>query len=679
MSEDTVPNFELGDALATRCGNTLTARFVPGGSKIALSAYRPVKWSTRDVPSETAAEDPVLIYMAQEATLYGEPLLRSLLAETNATFATLQTLSQGPKGDAKKTIEYIKISRTYRSIVRCCLEKLEHAKKLPEVQENDAKQQQHTDAILTFYAIECLWHLFEILYMQQQHNQLIVPQLLEWTRFHYPNTEDTATDLLLMAEEASECDSYWDTLKTLIMLGQLDVTRAILSQHRKFNQAAFQTAEQVLKSMPVYQDGYAMQKFCSQWEYWHVDLERKLAAHMFATEPQLELLMQLVSGSNEHWDAALLKSQDWYEFLPGYLLFTRPACKPFELRIAASNWVNRWSGLRPNWEMTQMSRMVLQLMEHDVKLFIYDMQKLNDSHWFATHLIDLIYHSGQLKSYFEQQHVDLPALRYSMVFEYGSYLMTSHNLWQLGIDYLDCCKQEGVAAIEQLLPRIPLKSERQAFKIIAMAKERGLVNVEQDICKVLSKRAYSDQRYGSALEWAVRSKDVLLVTAIADFILKHYSSTGVILCPDVITSIGARMFVSPRLVFLSKYFEFYEFYRQRDFLSGAELLINLLASKITPDYFWPSLLIDALPLLESEDPKIFCKETIAILQHLEMELVPLIERNKLNTAKFNNQTSKTVFSDYRVENVEEILDLMRLACARNLSRAMIIENTAPTT
>jgi len=26
-----------------------------------------------------------------------------------------------------------------------------------------------------------------------------------------------------------------------------------------------------------------------------------------------------------------------------------------------------------------------------------------------------------------------------MIYEYGSYLMTSHNLWQLGIDYLDCC------------------------------------------------------------------------------------------------------------------------------------------------------------------------------------------------------------------------------------------------
>lgn len=87
---------------------------------------------------------------------------------------------------------------------------------------------------------------------------------------------------------------------------------------------------------------------------------------------------------------------------------------------------------------------------------------------------------------------------------------------------MDACKHEGASAIELLLPRIPLRNERQAFKIIALAKKRGMQTVEQDISKVLSKRAYNDQRYGSALEWAVRSKDVLLVTAIADYILKVY-------------------------------------------------------------------------------------------------------------------------------------------------------------
>ncbi|XP_017837537.1 nuclear pore complex protein Nup75 [Drosophila busckii] len=678
MINESPPAFELGDTLATRCGNTLTGVFVPGSSKIALSAYRPVKWNSRDAPSETVgSEDFVLVHMAKEASLFEEPLLRSLLAETTVTFTTLQTLAQSQKSSTKKITEYTKISSSYRSVIRCCLEKLELAKKLPEVQENDAKQKLFAEAIMTLYSVECLWHLFEILYMQQQHYQLVVPQLLEWTRFHYPQAEDEATDLLLMGEEASEFDNYWQTLKKLIMFGQLDVTRAILSQQPQASQPAFQAAEQLLKSMPVYQEGYALQKFTTQWEYWHSDLERKLTAHVFATEPELELMMQLVAGSNKHWDAELLDSHDWYEYLPGYLLYTKPSCKPFELRIAATNWQNRWSRQQPaDWKMSQLSRMVLQLMKHEVKQFIYDTQKLSDSHWFSTHIIDLIHHTGLLTTYFEQQGVEIPELRQSLIYDYGSYLMTSHNLWQLGIDYLDHCQQEGLAAISLLLPHIPIKTERQAFKIIQLAKQRGFVEVEQDICKVLSKRAYNDERYGSALEWAIRAKDVLLVTAIADFILKNYSHTGNMLCKDVITSIGARMFVSPRLIFLLKYYEFYELYGQREFLAAADLLVNLLDSKITPDYFWPTLLIDALPLLESEDPKIFSKETVAILQHLEMELVPLIERNKRARKQPSNQTNETALKDYRVEHTEEILDLMRLACARNLARAMIIENTS---
>jgi len=94
--------------------------------------------------------------------------------------------------------------------VRSCLEKLEQAKKSPDVQTDEPRLRRFSDAIVVFYAAECLWHLFEILYIQ--NNQLVVPQLLDWARFHSPQTEDRATDLLLMAEEASESDDYWSIL-----------------------------------------------------------------------------------------------------------------------------------------------------------------------------------------------------------------------------------------------------------------------------------------------------------------------------------------------------------------------------------------------------------------------------------------------------------------------------------
>ena len=55
------------------------------------------------------------------------------------------------------------------------------------------------------------------------------------------------------------------------------------------------------------------------------------------------------------------------------------------------------------------------------------------------------------------------------------------------------------------------------------------------------------------------------------------------LCPDILGHIGPKMLVSPRLVFLAKYFEFHEHYKSGEFPQAAELLVSLLDSKIAPE------------------------------------------------------------------------------------------------
>lgn len=64
---------------------------------------------------------------------------------------------------------------------------------------------------------------------------------------------------------------------------------------------------------------------------------------------------------------------------------------------------------------------------------------------------------------------------------------------------------------------------------------------------------------------------------------QNYSKTGQMMCHDVLSNIGAKMFISPRLVFLVKYFDFHEYYKCGEFPQAAELLVNLLDSKITPE------------------------------------------------------------------------------------------------
>ncbi|TMW50477.1 hypothetical protein DOY81_004473 [Sarcophaga bullata] len=673
MEENNVAIFGILDTLSTRYGNTLAGKFV-NGSKISLHSFRPITAGSRDQPTQYAGKDPVNIHFLQPEFVFDDPILRSLIAESNSTFVTLQSL----KGKGSKS-DYKKISRTYRSIIRACLEKLQEAGGKAKL-ESPEKYEIYQQFISIFYSIECIWHLSEILFMEQSASNTIVPQLLEWVRFHFPAADRMATDLLLLGRDASDNKDYWPVLKGLIMQGQVDVARAILQLHPQAESASFKLCEQILKTMPIFNahGGFSIQKFRSQWQYWLTDTERKLSANILSIVPNLEVVVQLVMGDTSAWNTEIQKSEYWYEYLPGYLFYTNPGCKHFELGTAANSWLARWAGFHTKQDnepkLKHLDRVILSLMENDIHQLVHSIQLMADNQWFVTHFTDLLYNCGQLQVVGDHQINDCLQLRDALLYEFGSCLMYRNSLWQLGMDYLEFCSEEGLPALELCLTRIPFKTEKQALKILTICKRKKFFKAEQEICKIQAKRCLDGQCYGNALEWAIRSKDSLYVTSIADFLLQRYAQTGDMLCPDVIANIGAKMFISPRLVFLVKYFDFYQFYKKKDFLPAAELLVNLLESKITPEYFWPSLLIDTIPLLESKDPKILSKETCAILHHLESELVPLIEKKKKMLEEYPDEPIN-ILKDYRIENIEEIVNLLRLACARNLSRAIIIENT----
>lgn len=211
-----------------------------------MHSFRPITAGSRDQPTEYAGKDPVNIHFLQPEFVFDDPILRSLIAESNSTFVTLQSL----KGKGSK-VDYKKISRTYRSIIRACLEKLQEAGGKAKL-ECPEKYEMYQQFISIFYSIECIWHLSEIFFMEQSASNTIVPQLLEWARFHFPAAERMATDLLLQGRDASDNKDYWPVLKGLIMQGRVDVARAILQLHPQAESASFKLCEQILKAMPIF-------------------------------------------------------------------------------------------------------------------------------------------------------------------------------------------------------------------------------------------------------------------------------------------------------------------------------------------------------------------------------------------------------------------------------------------
>lgn len=169
------------------------------------------------------------------------------MAEANSIFINLQR-------DVKQSSnpDYSKISRTYRSIVRACSEKLQDTLAKEDI--DDDKRFAYENYITIFYSVECVWHLCEILLIDAAPSHIVVPQLLDWIRFHFPIYERKAAEMLFVEQENTEemNREFMPVIKGLIAQGQVDVARTLLRLHPDYDTASYQIAEEILKAMPTY-------------------------------------------------------------------------------------------------------------------------------------------------------------------------------------------------------------------------------------------------------------------------------------------------------------------------------------------------------------------------------------------------------------------------------------------
>lgn len=185
-----------------------------------------------------ASYSPIIQHLKTKF-IFDEPILRGFLAEANSIFQEVQLLS---KLNASQG-EYLKKSYAYRSILRGCLEKLQK-----EVDTNVA----HRDFMTIFYSIECIWHLCEIFLIDSLPSNHPVPHLIEWVRFHFPDAEQKASELLFTNQGDDLDNDCLALVKSLIGQGHLEVARTILQTYGRNNyNASLQMTEEILRTVRV--------------------------------------------------------------------------------------------------------------------------------------------------------------------------------------------------------------------------------------------------------------------------------------------------------------------------------------------------------------------------------------------------------------------------------------------
>uniref|UniRef100_A0A2I3GDQ4 Nuclear pore complex protein Nup85 n=1 Tax=Nomascus leucogenys TaxID=61853 RepID=A0A2I3GDQ4_NOMLE len=563
--------------------------------------------------SEMVPSCPFIYIIRKDVDVYSQ-ILRKLFNESHGIFLGLQRIDEELTGKSRKS-QLVRVSKNYRSVIRACMEEMHQ---LAIAAKDPANGRQFSSQVSILSAVELIWNLCEILFIEVAPAGPLLLHLLDWVRLHVCEVDSLSADVL-GSENPSKHDSFWNLPGNTQTLTELEL----------------------------------------KWQHWHEECERYLQDSTFATSPHLESLLKIMLGD----EAALLEQKEllsnWYHFLVTRLLYSNPTVKPIDLHYYAQSSLDLFLGGESSPE--PLDNILLAAFEFDIHQVIKECSIALSNWWFVAHLTDLLDHCKLLQShnlYFGSN------MREFLLLEYASGLFAHPSLWQLGVDYFDYCPELGRVSLELHIERIPLNTEQKALKVLRICEQRQMTEQVRSICKILAMKAVRNNRLGSALSWSIRAKDAAFATLVSDRFLRDYCERGCFSDLDLIDNLGPAMMLSDRLTFLGKYREFHRMYGEKRFADAASLLLSLMTSRIAPRSFWMTLLTDALPLLEQKQVIFSAEQTYELMRCLE-------DLTSRRPVRGESDTEQLQDDDIETTKVE----MLRLALARNLARAIVREGS----
>ncbi|KAM8784855.1 nuclear pore complex protein Nup85 isoform 2-T2 [Rhynchonycteris naso] len=596
---------------------------------------------------ETVPGCPFIYIIRKDVDIYSK-ILRKLFNESHGIFVGLQRIEEELTGKSRKA-QLVRVSKNYRSVIRACMEEMHQ---VAIAAKDPLCGRQFSIQVSILSAMELIWNLCEILFIEVAPAGLLLLHLLDWVRLHMCEVDTVLADVL-GSENPSKHEFFWNLVTILVLQGRLDEARQMLSKEADASPTSAGMClilGDLMRTMPVLSPGnlQTLTELELKWQHWHEECERHLQDGTFASSPHLESLCKIMLGD----DTALLEQKEllsnWYHFLVTRLLYSHPTSS-LDLFLGGE------SSPEP------LDNILMAAFEFDIHQVIKECSIALSNWWFVAHLTDLLDHCKLLQShnlYFGSN------MREFLLLEYASGLFAHHSMWQLGVDYFDYCSELGRVSLELYIERIPLTTEQKALKVLRICEQRQMTEQVRSICKILAMKAVRNNRLGSALSWSIRAKDAAFATLVSDRFLRDYCDRGCFSDLDLIDNLGPAMMLSDRLTFLGKYREFHRLYGDKRFVDAASLLLSLMTSQIAPRSFWMTLLTDALPLLEQKQVIFSAEQTYELLRCLEDLTSGRPVHGELDAQPLQDD-------DIEITKVE----ILRLSLARNLARAIIKEGS----
>ncbi|KAK6102858.1 Nup85 Nucleoporin family protein [Brugia pahangi] len=484
-------------------------------------------------------------------------------------------------------------SLQYRSIIRSTLSTI-------PVSEYEIKESLTT--------AELIWSLVEAIFIKT-HDSSIVVDLMSWARLclaHTPYVDEISKVLRGSKIKRLNKQHFWQQIIYFVLSGMFNNAATFLETYGNLcDDVAVRCLAKVLSEikMNVLNDENTALDFITTQE----EVRNMCTRGLFRTNAEAEKVAMIIAGDIPTITMVSAQLDNWFELVPPYLLFIRPCATLPQLKDAVKECLKIF-GID---KCDGIDAVMCELFSLEALRALHRISTSSTNWWFPAHLADLLQKADEriISAY------DMDVRQY-LVIEYGSSLFSEPGLWQVGFDYLRETGNEGLSHLELLIAQVPLDNETVATKLCSLCDEVDFDQTRKDIARAMAYKLLRTGRWGSALSWAIRSRDIEIVSTVADQVISRCS-------PDQFSSITVVehftevMLLSSSFIFLHRYYKFRKLLDSDQKVKAAELLVELIVSDLVPREFDVILLSDLISILSEEDEVIISKDgSEQLLEHL---------------------------------------------------------------
>ncbi|EGC35092.1 hypothetical protein DICPUDRAFT_152618 [Dictyostelium purpureum] len=542
----------------------------------------------------------------------------------------------------------------------------------------------YIEEIEFLYLASTVWKVASLFYFNISSSMISPNQLLDCIDNERKELMDTYEGIMNKRIETSDPVCF-DHMAKLLVCGCIDQVISILGLMSKAPRSASQITSTARKSpinllvdiltqipLKKKQSNFNPNETLLQWKKWSTDSKRQLTQYIDSG-----------SSSKNQIDENLLPI---IKILLGDQETIRYYCKNSFLQLVISNllyveYVTSTSALRSLFtqcyeiiqEPSEIEKIFLSFATKEINYPLKTISKYFPT-WLSTHLSDLLYHHPYFMRKSPSEPSELTKVREHLLSEHGQSLASDPALLQVGCNYLKYV-ENGQFMIDEFISRQPIQYEKNALKMI----DNWVTSQEtkNSIYKMLSVKDFQRQRYASALSWLILTNDSSRITQLSNYLLENQLNSDFL--NDLQSILEKNLQINTNrdnnnnngseastfdissnneLIFLIKYRELINLWKERSFKEYSSLLCQMFKDKIIPKNFWLRLLLDCIPLFESNKNVYFNYQDTLFLQTCLEEII-----------------QSHLFDQYSQSISNQDIQILRVSLARNLAKSIMVSTS----